>query len=968
MKKKLLAVLLIMLIVLIVPIISSCSCNNAGDPGEGPGEVTGSGGTETGGTGSGGGDIIIPPDDGEDEVIIPTGSITPIIKYLRVVEIGENSITLKINVIGDGAELEVRKSTKEITSKNYSKATEVDFTLTGDGEVKTIVIDGMTAGAEEKHYFAVQAKLGSEYSTIETIRVGGIEIIHLDPDKVDSVYLGEVIKDASTLIDESDIVGDPSNDDIWDNPVTGMDRFYYPAGYAFHNHTRTAFDERFGTLISPIFDLEFNHYIDSVYLYYARFEVEKDFYNKEGVYFCRNIDCPNYGYDKLIDPKNVGEDKACPKCGKADYMEYTSFQISRDVVVRWAKNAADFQTPDAWDGSITLTQDQLASGGWTEIEIGAEIRYLQVSFVDGGSPEEVLFYGYQTSESDETIIGETIRELPTMGELMGQCALLGSGGGYCTIEQLSATTVVREYHNVGWSYSNTSFPNKSTLLANTVVGNFDATYKLFSESEANLLIIPCLQWNESSSPARVYDYETGKLSGTIATWEEKYDPQTYAAIADLIYQYAARYGSSKMGYLYENAVKHSDMTSDATVGRNYIQWIEIGNEPNGEDQAGATPYQLAALQSAAYDGHQRTLLADVYNPDQFTYFFGGKNADPDIKLAMSGLAGLGNRYITSMVYWMRANRTDGCIAIDAFNYHTYFGKSFTLNGQTITVGVSPEEWGLADALSKLIEYRDKYYPDVEIWLTEFGWDTNQSYETPTSAHVYGEYEDTPLGIIKRAREIQGMWLTRAFLIMSAIGMDKATLYMCEDVYTNEMTAVGKYGTCGIWAYEFLEDGSPVCLDADGNRAVQITEKDADGKDVTKWVLVDDMKTPANTTGISISSNNHMVAKDGYYYLYTLKNTLGDKRFVRELATGRDDVWVYQYESDEGDVAYAAWCPTSNDTVVNSYKLYVGDVASATLVEADSDNKDIDGVHTELEVVNGFVTIRVTENPCYVVVD
>ena len=238
----------------------------------------------------------------------------------------------------------------------------------------------------------------------------------------------------------------------------------------------------------------------------------------------------------------------------------------------------------------------------------------------------------------------------------------------------------------------------------------------------------------------------------------------------------------------------------------------------------------------------------------------------------------------------------------------------------------------------------------------------------TSAHAYGNYVDTPMGRVLRAREIQGMWLTRAFLIMSAIGIDKATLYMCEDVGSNEMTASGKYGTCGIWAYEYLEDNSPVRIDADGNRAVEVTEIGADGKETSKWVLVDDRSKLANTSGINIDSSYSMVAKDGYYYLYTLKNTLGDMTFTRELATGRDDVWVYEYAGEGDSKGYAAWCPTSNDTIVNNYKLYVGDVNSATLVVADSKNKDIDGVHTALEVVDGFVTIQVTENPCYVVVD
>ena len=962
MKKKLLAVLLVLLIILVVPIISSCSCNNAGEP-EGPGEGTGSGGGEnTGGQGTGGGGTVVPPDDG-GSTVIPTGTVAPIVKYLRVVEIGENSVTLKFNAIGEGATFDLRYSAKEITEKNFAKATEVtDYTISGDGEVKTVVVNNIKAGPEDKYYFAVQAVKGETESGISSVRVGGIEVIQLDPDKPDVIYLGEVIKDATPLIDETDKVGDPLNNDIWDIPSSSMGRFYYPKGYAFHNHTTTESHERFGTTLSPIIDLEFNHYVDCIYLYYAEFTEIKDYYDKTGVYYCQNADCSNYNKSVEI------EDGACKTCKKSDTLEYIDFQLDYTVTIRWSKNAADFQTPEAWDGSITLTKEELVGGAWNKVAINEEVRYVQICFQDGASPVELLLYGYQSSESQETLIGETVHKLPTISELLGQCALLGSGGGYCTVEQLAATTVVREYHNVGWSYSNASFPNKATLLCNTVVGNFDNAYKIAAEADANLLVVPCLQWNDSSSPARVYNYETGKLSGTIATWDEKYDPQNYVAIADLVYQYAARYGSSKMGYLRENVLAHSDMQNDGVIGRNYIQWIEVGNEPNGEDQAGATPYQLAALQSAAYDGHQRTLLADVYNPDQFTYFLGGKNADPDIKIAMAGLAGLGNRYITSMVYWMRANRTDGCIAIDAFNYHTYFGKSFTLNGQSITVGVSPEEYGLADALSVLIEYRDKYYPGVEVWLTEFGWDTNQSYETPTAAHAYGDYVDTPMGKVIRAREIQGMWLTRAFLIMSAIGLDKATLYMCEDTGSNEVTASGKYGTCGIWYYEYLEDGSPVRLDADGERAIKVTETDAEGNETSKWVLVDDRTKLANTDGVNMDISYNMVAKDGYYYLYTLKNTLGNMTFTRELATGRDDVWVYEYAGEDGEKGYAAWCPTSNDTKVNNYKLYVGDVESATLVEADSKNKDIDGVHTQLEVVNGFVTINVTENPCYVVVE
>lgn len=958
MKKKWLAVLLVLLIVLVVPIISSCSCNN--DPG--PGIET-----ESGGPGG-------KPEDGENEGTTAEAG-APVVKYLRVAEIKDDSVTLKFNAICEGeVEFDIRKSTKQITTKNWDKATKVTAEVTGDGEIKTVTISGITGNADEKCYVAVKASSGEGesvvYSSLETVRVGGIDPVYIDISRADTIYLGEVIGDPTNLFDENSEMGDPYREDYWDLPETGIDRRYAPRGWGYHNHTLGFNDhhERYGTFIAPIVDLEFNYYIDSIFVYEGAFGKEADFFGKTCAIFCQNDACPKKDTLWSVEQNKQYEiDGKCPFCGATENIFVQDFDIKNDVTVRWAKDAADFQTESDWLGSITLTESELKQNGWTKIEIKAEVRYIQIGYQDGGAPLEAMIYGYQTSESEETMIGETTHKKPTVGDMMGMCGLVGDYS--CSIEQLQAGTVVREYHNFGWSYASASFPSKATLLSNTVVGNFDTLYKQYCDAKNNLLIIPCLQWNEASSPARVYNYETGKLSNTIASWDEKYDPQTYAAMADCIYQYVARYGSSKMGYLVDNVILHSDAPAGATAGRGYIKWIEVGNEPNGEDSAGATPYQLAALQSAAYDGHQRTLLADVYNPNTLGYFFGGKNADPDIKIAMAGLAGLGNRYITSMVYWMRANRTDGCIAIDAFNYHTYFGKYFTMNGQQIIVGVSPEEFGLVDALSVLIEYRDKYYPEVEIWLTEFGWDTNQSYETMTSCHVYGEYEDTPLGIIKRAREIQGMWLTRAYLLMSAVGIDKATMYMCEDTAgANEMTSVGKYGTCGIWANDFMESGDRVhsYTDEKGNKVRCF--KNADGK----WQILEDdnntlgrVLTDEEAEKYSIKEN--MMAKHGYYYMYTLKETLGNMRFKRELVTGRDDVWVYQYATDEGDqVGYAAWCPTSNCTEVENYKLYVGNVEKATLVEAVYG--ETEGVKTELVVQDGYVTITVTENPCYVVVE
>ncbi len=900
MKKKWLGLLLIVLcMLLVIPMIASCSC-------DGPDEET----TTGGGNGENG--------DNNDNA---PSVVLPVVKYLRISEIGKNSVTVKFNALGSNLTYEIKMSDNPITEENFAQAQAVKATVSGDGEVKTFTISDLTVGKTAKKYIAVQASNGAAKSEINTVRAGGIEKIELDPSKPDTIFVGELIRDVSALLDEQE-GNDPKNKVYTNPPSNGIGRYFYAKGETPPGSVaaRTKTDERYGTDVAPIIDLSYIHYVDSIWIYFD------------------------------------GEPK--------------------ELDIRSSKKAANFNTPEAWDGTnVTYPASTFTSKGWTEIKIQKEVKYLQVQYLDGDAPTEVMVYGYAIGESETEKIGSTKHKLPTIGELMGQCALLGMGAGECSPEQLECSYVIREYHNVGWSYSISSFPNKSTTLINTVVGNFDAQYKKYSD--AGFLVVPCLQWNEASSPARVYNEYDGKLSSTVATWEEKYLPQTYVAYADLIYQYAARYGSSKMGYITENMIAHSDAPSaTAQAGLNYIQWIEMGNEPNGEDSAGATPYQLAALTSAAYDGHMRTLLSDIYNPNSLTYFLGGKNADPDIKLAMAGLAGIGDRYIAGMVYWMRANRTDGSIAVDAFNVHTYFGKWFTLNGQKIIVGVSPEEYGLVNELSDLLEYRDKYYPDVEVWITEFGWDTNQSYETMTSAHAYDTPDYDGDGVIsdreniKRAREIQGMWLTRAYLLLSSCGIDKATMYMCEDTaYANELTSIGKYGTCGIWAYRFDDNGNLIydakIVEKVGDETKETPAevvKNSDGK----YCYVNETEEIKLPEGQKLNVGQpRPEPKEGYYYMYTLFKTLGNMRFIREIDSGNDDVWIYEYQDEQGNVGYALWCPTSNSTVVEGYKLKI-DSDKATLVTAAFGEKL--GISSELTAQDGYVTVKVTENPCYVVVN
>ena len=320
----------------------------------------------------------------------------------------------------------------------------------------------------------------------------------------------------------------------------------------------------------------------------------------------------------------------------------------------------------------------------------------------------------------------------------------------------------------------------------------------------------------------------------------------------------------------------------------YITWIEAGNEPNGEGNDGFTPYELAALTSCAYDGHVNTVKTESKSG------IGIKNADPNMKLAMAGLAGIQTRYIKSMVFWMENNRSDGKVAMDAFNVHTYCKKLISFNGYRVYVGVCPEIGGITDEVKKLCEYRDKYYPDIEVWVTEFGWDTNTSYETENACHPYANFT---------ARQLQAMWLVRAYFMFASVGVDRAAMYMIRDE-GDEATGIGKYGTSGV-----------------------------------------------------VTVNGEY--KDSYYYISTLKATMNDMHFAEIIDSGNENVWIYRFENGEGKSCYALWCPTMDDIKVDGFKLNI-DGTKATLTQFE--NGDTDGVSSSLTVKDGIVTVNVSEKP------
>jgi hypothetical protein len=104
-------------------------------------------------------------------------------------------------------------------------------------------------------------------------------------------------------------------------------------------------------------------------------------------------------------------------------------------------------------------------------------------------------------------------------------------------------------------------------------------------------------------------------------------------------------------------------------------------------------------------------------------------------------------------------------------------------------------------------------------------------------------------------------------------------------------------------------------------------------------------------------------KDSFYYVYTLKEMLKDTYFDSIIESGHDNIWIYKYVTEAGKAKYALWCPSSDNSKIEGYKLNVGQ-GDFKLVQFV--NEAYAGKQSDLENENGVVTVNVSENPIFVV--
>jgi hypothetical protein len=445
------------------------------------------------------------------------------------------------------------------------------------------------------------------------------------------------------------------------------------------------------------------------------------------------------------------------------------------------------------------------------------------------------------------------------------------------------------------------------------------------------------------------------------------------------------------------------------LNQNKVHYIEVWNEQNkfwikGSDKADDnwrnitqfTGEEYAAMASAAFDAHNNNFTAQK---GATTYYPGVNNANSAIKYVMGGTAGIREYdwfFITKMKKWFDDNRTGTFkYPFNVINFHHYNTGTW-IDAQT--AGVSPEadEWDLGDASllndanyytarigniydnaiknrseknntqaiqvgatmfkkrtfkQRLIELKklvnDNFGSGVELWMSEFGWDTNKN--SPESAKEKRDANNNiaidAQGFALDRQEFQGMWITRGFMEIAAAQWDRAMLFDLRDEISSEN------------AFRF------------------------------------------NSSGMVKDKASGYAPKKSYYYLSTMRDALKGTIFNREITLAGDNTVltsgqfanrsfnftddnfprIYEFKKSTvtgtpnpnvaGEVVLAIWLPTSEGktksftlNLATTFSTVVSASTPVTFVEMCQG--DLDGKKTVIPITNNSLTFTISERPIF----
>ncbi len=261
------------------------------------------------------------------------------------------------------------------------------------------------------------------------------------------------------------------------------------------------------------------------------------------------------------------------------------------------------------------------------------------------------------------------------------------------------------------------------------------------------------------------------------------DPASYVEFGKLAFQFAARYGSNPdvdPSLVHVEPVPHYN-PNKKRIGTGLVQYIECNNEPNRwwkpDKVAQQTASEYAANLSAFYDGHQGELGPDV----------GVKNADPNMKVVMAGIATADPAFVREMIAWCAAHRgkkPDGTIDLcfDVINYHHYSNNRNEEKSRNNQRGIAPELSNATELAQQFVAMAEQDAYGMEVWNTEVGYDLNQ-YSVQKAIPIKGKSEYIT----------QADWNLRNALMYARNGISRLFFYMLHDVSIKSTTQYASSG-------------------------------------------------------------------------------------------------------------------------------------------------------------------------------
>ncbi len=518
-------------------------------------------------------------------------------------------------------------------------------------------------------------------------------------------------------------------------------------------------------------------------------------------------------------------------------------------------------TADSWsaDGWRLLFVDELAQyRKWSSHRVSVATRYLRLTFENPSAQiAEIALYG--KARSARVPVPQPIRHEPQLMD-----SFIGINGFVDDpIERIAACGHLREYHQWQWDEGNqdssyAGYPNHQLAWSPSWVSgpgwgwDFDRFYRQLKD--VGVETVPCFQ---GCAPYLVGFDGDRTDEKPVLDGGDPAQPQSYIAHASYLFQFAARYGSTAC----EEALLKLKAGQPARSGLGLVRYMENWNEPDKWWKGRAayfSPFELAAMCSADYDGHRRSMGRTV----------GVRNADPNMKLVMGGLASPEIEYLRAMKLWADLYR-DGDFPADVINLHHYSNDAGGQGGQP-TTGISPEADGLRERFQRVVEWRDRFLPGKEVWVSEFGYDTNP--QSVQRAPAIGATD---------TEEVQGRWIVRSYLALAAAGVDRAQLYMLRDVNAASTT---KFDSSGL-----------------------TSEKSSGHQPKRAWYYVATLR--------------HILL--GTRFESEIASGNADVRIYRFRSEGRPSREVY-----------AVWCPTSDSTEVSGFSLSLPDTAAAILTSLE----------------------------------